>query len=313
MLLQVDMVINQEQQAKRLDNVLTKYLDGPGRSFIAEAIRLGMIQVNGLEVRKCSYTVHLGDVVSGEVKVEATFVTKVFPEDIPLDVYYADEHILVLHKPRGLVTHPGNGNLNGTLLNGIHYYYPSTRDLPKGGLIQRLDKDTSGLMVVALTLASYQALVSLMLERRIKRQYVALVWGRPPQSITVDACIGRHSKDRRMRAVVAVGREAVTHVETQAYGKWGARVLCTLQTGRTHQIRVHMKYLGYPICGDEMYGMRHPSFESPDGWRGQVLHAKYLKFVHPITGDLLSFEAPVPDMWNVWEEQLMIVESDDSF
>lgn len=312
MLVQLDMMIDEVYHGCRLDNAVTKYLDGPGRAFIASAIRAGKISVNGEVVKKCSTSVHMNDVISGEIEVIPTFIAKVESEDIPLDVYYADEHILVLCKPRGLVTHPGAGNLNGTLLNGIHFHYPSTIDLPKGGLIQRLDKDTSGLMVVALSLQAYQVLVQLMLERRIKRQYEALVWGRPPQSATIEVAIGRHSHDRRMRSVVLTGRDAVTHMETLAYGKWGSRVLCTLQTGRTHQIRVHMKHLGYPICGDEMYGMRHPCFPNPPQWHGQVLHAKYLTFIHPISEEKLSFEAPLPDHWQMWEDRLEMVESSSS-
>lgn len=309
MLLTVDIVLDETHQKLRLDNAVTKHLAGPGRAFIAEAIRSGKISVNGAVIKKCSHVVRTNDLIQGTVEVTATFITTVEPEDQPLDIYYVDEHILVLHKPRGLVTHPGSGNLGGTLLNAIHFHYPSTRDLPKGGLVQRLDKDTSGLMVVALSIEAYQNLIALMLKRRIKRQYEALVWGRPPQSAKIDAGIGRHPRDRRLRAIALTGRTAITQMETIAYGKWGAKVLCTLQTGRTHQIRVHMKHLGYPICGDEMYGMRHPSFENPEGWRGQVLHAKYLAFAHPITEAPLSFVAPVPAMWEIWEAKLELLES----
>lgn len=303
MLINVNLL--EPQEGVRLDVAITKNLENVTRGLVIEAIKSGGVTVNGIVV-KPSYLLKKNDIVSGCITVIEKIQT-VKSENIPLDIYYADSDILVVCKPRGMVTHPGNGHQEGTLLNAVHYHYPSTINLPKGGLIQRLDKDTSGLMVIALSDISYQNLVQLMLERRIKRQYEALVWGRPVEKILIETSIGKHPKDHRMRAVTASGKEAITLVETIAYGKWGAKVLCTLSTGRTHQIRVHLQHIGYPICGDEMYGMRHPPFASPENWHGQALHSKYLTFIHPINGNLLKFEAPLPKGWDVWEKELELI------
>ena len=297
---QIDYVVPDHAQGQRLDKVIAESQAETGRGEVAEAIKKGHICVNGVSVQKCAHKARSGDHITGTVCARISSAQEVLPQNIPLDIYYEDDAIVVLCKPRGLITHPGAGHAEGTLLNGILYRFPQTKYLPKGGLVQRLDKDTSGLMVVALTLASYTTLVQMMQNRRIKRVYEAMVWGRPPESAVIDAPLGRHKGDRRMRAVVINGRHALTYMQVLAYGVWGAVVECTLKTGRTHQIRVHMKHLMYPICGDTMYGFQHPPLAAPSGWRGQVLHAKHLAFHHPITEIPLQYTAPFPEGWGDW-------------
>lgn len=292
------------EQDIRLDSCITQLVPF-SRVIVAEAIRGGLILVNGTPVTKCSYRVSIDEKITGMIQDPSEHLDDTcIPENVALDIYYEDSDMVVLHKPKGWVTHPGHGHPTGTLLNALVYHYPSMRGLPKHGLVQRLDKDTSGLMIVAISHAGYQALLSMMLSRKITRQYLALVWGRPPVEATIDAPLGRHAQDRTLRAITPTGRPAITHIQTLAYGKWGSKVLCTLETGRTHQIRVHMKHLGYPICGDLSYGLRHPPCRTPDHWTGQALHAHRLSLTHPFSGEFLDFQAPTPEGWASWEDLL---------
>ena len=299
----IDEIVPSESHGQRLDKYITD-IRSIVRADVAQSIKNGHVMVNGLVISKCSHKVHTDDHVVAHIQQRILTSSLVVPQNYPLDIYYQDEHIVVLYKPKGLITHPGAGHQDGTLLNAIAYHFPQTQSVPKGGLVQRLDKDTSGLMVVALTVDAYQKLVDMMQKRRITRRYHALVWGRPPESMTIEAPLGRHKRDRRMRAVVVTGRTAVTVMRTLAYGVWGSLVECTLKTGRTHQIRVHMKHIGYPVCGDMLYGVQHPPLASPIGWSGQALHAKHLAFHHPIDEQPLSFEAPFPEGWDIWKNNL---------
>jgi 23S rRNA pseudouridine1911/1915/1917 synthase len=218
------------------------------------------------------------------------------PEPIALDIVHEDEAIIVINKPAGLVVHPGAGNWSGTLLNGLLHHCPQLVSVPRAGIVHRLDKDTSGLMVVGKTLAAQTDLVRQLQARTVKREYLALVWGTPHLSGTIDASMGRHPKDRVKMAVSSSlgAKPAITHYQRLAEGMLDRRpvslVQCRLETGRTHQIRVHMQHLGFSLVGEATYGKQHlaPAFHR------QALHARRLGLVHPATGEHCEWFAPLP-------------------
>ncbi len=229
--------------------------------------------------------------------------TRFEPEDIPLDVVYEDDQVLVINKPPGLVVHPAAGNPDGTLLNALLHHDPALAAVPRAGIVHRLDKDTSGLMVVARTLAAQTALVEQLQARTVSREYDAICVGVMTAGGTVDAPIGRHPKDRKRQAVTASGKPAVTHYRVVERFRAHTHVRCKLETGRTHQIRVHLAHLRYPLVGDPVYGGR---LKLPAGasetlkeilreFPRQALHARKLAFVHPGSGKQVSFRAALPD------------------
>ena len=217
------------------------------------------------------------------------------PEEIPLDIVFEDEHIIVINKPAGLVVHPGAGNWSGTLLNGLLHHCPQLANVPRAGIVHRLDKDTSGLMVIGKTLAAQTDLVRQLQARSVKREYFALVWGTPQLSGTIDASMGRHPKDRVKMAVSTnfSAKPAITHYQRLASGLLDRRpvslVQCQLETGRTHQIRVHMMSIGFALVGDTVYGKQHlaPAFHR------QALQARRLGLVHPATGKDCEWIVPL--------------------
>jgi 23S rRNA pseudouridine1911/1915/1917 synthase len=219
------------------------------------------------------------------------------PEEIPLNIVYEDEHIMVINKPAGLVVHPGAGNWSGTLLNGLLHHAPQLANVPRAGIVHRLDKDTSGLMVVGKTLAAQTDLVRQLQARSVKREYFALVWGTPSLGGTIDASIARHPKDRVKMAVSNnfTAKPAITHFQRLETGLLDRRpvslVQCQLETGRTHQIRVHMESIGFALVGDAVYGKRHltPVFNR------QALQARRLGLVHPATGEHMEWIVPLAD------------------
>jgi 23S rRNA pseudouridine1911/1915/1917 synthase len=217
-------------------------------------------------------------------------------EDIALDVVFEDDALLVVNKPPGLVVHPASGNWQGTLLNALLHRVPALQGLPRAGIVHRLDKDTSGLMVVARTLAAQTALVRALQAHSVHREYLALAEGATPESGTVDAPVGRHPRQRVKMAVVSAGKPARTHY--RALERFAAHTLleCRLETGRTHQIRVHMQSLGHPLAGDAVYG-GHTRLERHGrslAFPRQMLHARKLALVHPQSGAALAWEAPPP-------------------
>lgn len=284
---------------RRLDVAVAELFPAYSRSRLSAWIRSGNLLLDGRTARP-------RDLVAGGETVTLDAVPEEQasdgPEDIPLSVLHEDDDVLVIDKPAGLVVHPGAGNRSGTLVNGLLFRDPGLAALPRAGIVHRLDKDTSGVMVVARTLQAHAALVAQLSTRAVHRQYLAIVVGALVSGGTADAPIGRHPRDRLRMAVREDGREAVTHFRLRERFRAHTALECRLETGRTHQIRVHMKHLRHPIVGDPLYGgpLRLPRGASEElaaalrGLRRQALHAEALEFTHPRTGRPLRASAPVP-------------------
>ena len=300
-------------QGQRLDAFLAASVPEYSRSHLKTLIDAGCVQVNGQPATSASRKVMLGQVLT--VLLKPTAMSQAFvPEPMDLDVVFEDEHLMVINKPAGLVVHPAAGNWSGTLMNGLLAHHAGAVDLPRAGIVHRLDKDTSGLMVVGKSLVAITALSRAIAAREVSRQYLALVQGVVAEaSFTVESSIGRDPVTRVRMAVVPAGKAARTDVKRLLWGEWApdqshvkaddrrparaySGVLCTLHTGRTHQIRVHLSSRRHPLVADALYGGL-PAL----GMTRQALHAARLSFVHPITGQNLRFEAPLPeDMAQAW-------------
>jgi len=284
---------------RRFDAVLAELFPDYSRSRLAAWIKTGDARLNGREVRP-------RDPVQGGETVELNVVldtqTHAVAEDIALDVLYEDAEVIVLDKPAGLVVHPGAGNPAGTLVNALLHRDPSLAALPRAGIVHRLDKDTSGVMVVARTLPAHTSLVDQLSARAVHRQYLAVVVGALVSGGTANAAIDRHPRDRLRMAVREDGRDAVTHYRLRERFRAHTLLECRLETGRTHQIRVHMQHFKHPIVGDPLYGgpLKLPKgasdslVETLRGFKRQALHAETLEFVHPVSGEPVRCSAPVP-------------------
>ncbi len=281
---------------ERLDRWLARLAGEFSRNHLQHLIRDGHVSIGGVVISTPSRKVQVGQHVS--VTLVPTAQSQAFkPEPMALELCFEDEHVLVVNKPAGLVVHPAAGHWSGTLLNGLLARDPAAVHLPRAGIVHRLDKDTSGLMVVARTLEAQTALTRMIADRVVRREYCALVHGRVPAALTtIDAPIGRDPVSRIRMAVVAGGRPSRTDVRCVHAGPISA-ILCRLHTGRTHQIRVHMVSRGHPLVADEVYGGR-PAL----GLARQALHAMRLAFDHPIHGRPLAFEADPPaDVRAAWQ------------
>lgn len=283
---------------ERLDAALAKLLPEFSRSRLASWIKDGRVTVDG-ETASPKTKLWGGEKLL--VDAEPDPETVAFQaEDVPLDIVYEDDAILVLNKPAGLVVHPGSGNWSGTVLNGLLHRYPELKAVPRAGIVHRLDKDTSGLMVVARTLSAQNHLVQQLQARTVKRHYLAVAQGLVRADGTVDAPIGRHPRERIKMAVTGTGKPAVTHYRVLERFSAHTLVECRLETGRTHQIRVHMAHLGHPLAADPVYGGR-PKLFAPEimlaleGFARQALHAKKLALVHPVSGKTMTWRAPLPE------------------
>lgn len=305
-------VADKGQQLLRVDKFLVARLEKSSRNRVQQAADAGCILVNGRAV-KSNYRVKPLDVVT-VVMDRPRYELEIIAEDIPLDIVYEDEHLLVVNKPAGLVVHPGHGNYHGTLVNALAYHFKDNPEYdvndPRMGLVHRIDKDTSGLLVVAKTPDAKTHLGRQFFNKTTKREYVAVVWGRPePADGRIEGNIGRSLKDRLQMTVFPdgdYGKHAVTHYSTVEPLGYVSVVKCVLETGRTHQIRVHMKHIGHPLFNDVRYGgdamlrglttARYRQFVANcfDLCPRQALHARTLGFVHPATGEEMFFSAPVP-------------------
>ena len=287
-------VVPNEQHGERLDRVLAHSVPEFSRSYLQQLIEQGAVLLAGAPISKSSAKVKAGGQLS--VQLRATPQSQAFkPEPMALDVVFEDEHLCVLNKPSGLVVHPAPGNWSGTLLNGLLARDAQAAALPRAGIVHRLDKDTSGLMVVARTRQTMDALVHRIASREVKRQYWALAAGNwaLKRGYTLEQPIGRDPANRLRMAVVDLtrqaGKTASTTFDLVAQTAQGCWVQCTLHTGRTHQIRVHMAHLGFPLVADAVYGGKAAA-----GMTRQALHAFHLAFAHPVTGQDLDFHCPLP-------------------
>lgn len=281
-------VVTPEDAGKRADVIIARHTGFP-RSLIADAVRRGDVRVNGVAV-KGSHLVAEGDVIEAQLAERPPLTIE--PEHIDLTIVYEDDDVLVVDKAAGMVTHPAHGATSGTLVNALLAHVSSLPgETVRAGLVHRLDRDTSGLLVVAKTEHALSALGKAMKARHISREYLALVTGVPqhPKG-TIDGAIGRDPQNRLKYAITADGKPAVTHYEVRERLKNAAEVLFRLETGRTHQIRVHMAAMGHPLVNDPIYGKTDPRFDLP----GQALHAWRLSFRHPRTGIDMEFQTDPP-------------------
>ncbi len=283
----------------RLDQALARLFPDYSRSRITQWIRSGQVRVDGA-TRKPRDAVLGGEQVCVEAELPAD--TRVEAEPIPLDIVHEDDALLVLNKPAGLVVHPAAGHNAGTLQNALLHHDPELARVPRAGIVHRLDKDTSGLMVVARTVEAHHELVAQLQARSVRREYLALVQGELVAGGTIDAPIGRHPVDRKRQAVTETGREAITHYRIERRYQGYTLLRVSLETGRTHQIRVHLAHIHHPIVGDPVYGGRPRVPRGLDetlrarlqGFPRQALHARRLGLLHPRSGEAMQWEAPPP-------------------
>lgn len=286
-----ELVIPDAEGGQRLDQALSRLLPEFSRNRIQNWIRARKIAVDDVfpstKMKVCG-----GESVRVEVEPDLN-ATPDAPEAIPLDVVYEDSMLMVINKPVGLVVHPGSGNRQGTMLNALLYRVPQVAELPRAGIVHRLDKDTSGLLVVAITIRSHTDLVRQLQARTVKREYLALVYGEIDRSGTVNAPLARDPHNRVKRTVHSMGKEAITHYEVVERFPGITLVRCKLETGRTHQIRVHMQHIGHPLVGEDTYSAsRRSHLKLP--FSRQALHAERLGLIHPITQEFMQWECPLP-------------------
>ncbi|MCE5037842.1 RluA family pseudouridine synthase [Staphylococcus auricularis] len=285
---------NEAYVGQRIDKCLTAFNQDWSRTQIQDMVKEGHVTVNG-KLIKSNYKMKQDDVIV--VNEPEVVEADIEPENLNLDVYYEDDDVAIVYKPKGMVVHPSAGHRSGTLVNGLMYQMKNLSGINgevRPGIVHRIDKDTSGLLMVAKNDVAHRNLVEQLMSKTVTRKYTALVHGNIPHDYgTVDAPIGRNTKDRQSMDVVDEGKEAITHFNVLEHFKDYTLIECQLETGRTHQIRVHMKYIGYPIVGDPKYG---PKRTIEMG--GQVLHAGVIGFEHPVTGEYIEREAPLPESFD---------------
>ena len=294
----LEMRVPMEDGGLRLDQALVRLLPEYSRSRLQDWIEQGLVTVNG-KPGSVKQKVWGGEDICVTPQIHPS-EQPYQAQDIPLEIVYEDDAIMVINKPVGLVVHPGSGNWEGTLLNALLHHAPELANVPRAGIVHRLDKDTSGLMVVAKTLVAQTALVRQMQARSVKREYLALVWGELEYDNTINIPIGRHPSQRTKMAAIENGKEAITHYSVEANFPSCTLVRCRLETGRTHQIRVHMTYIGHPLVGDAVYqkgGQKCvPALRALlNGFPRQALHATRLALEHPVTGERMEWEVPLPE------------------
>lgn len=296
----VQVTVVAEQKNERIDKFVTGINNEWSRSQVQQWIKDDVVTVNGKAV-KVNYKVKEEDEIT--VTIPEPEALDIQPEDLNLEIYYEDADVLVVNKPRGMVVHPAPGHTSGTLVNGLMHHctdLSGINGVMRPGIVHRIDKDTSGLLMVAKNDMAHESLVNQLVAKTVTRRYKAIVHGVIPHDKgTIDAPIGRDKKERQSMTVDENGKNAVTHFQVLERFKDFTLVECRLETGRTHQIRVHMKYIGYPLAGDPKYGPKKTL-----DMNGQALHAGILGFDHPRTGEYIQFEAPIPE---VFEDALNIL------
>ncbi|MBQ8707800.1 MAG: 23S rRNA pseudouridine(1911/1915/1917) synthase RluD [Succinivibrionaceae bacterium] len=310
----LETVVSAVDHGRRLDQTLSAEFSDYSRNRIKGWIESGLVTIDGKTV-----TVPKTEVLEGQhlvIEAEIEDDTRFEPQDIPLNIVYQDDDILVIDKPAGLVVHPGAGCKDQTVLNAVLFHFPETQNVPRAGIVHRLDKDTSGLMVIARNVEAQNRLVKAISRHEVVREYEAFVCGHMTAGGIVDKPIGRHPRIRTCMAVVpeGYGKEAVTHYRVLEKFRAHTRLRLRLETGRTHQIRVHMSYINHGLVGDQQYGEtgRRVRGASPEFSRylatfpRQALHAVKLGLVHPVTGESLEFESPIPEDMRELLEQLRV-------
>lgn len=292
--------LTNDAAGKRLDQAAVDLFPDFSRGRLQQWIKNGYLTVDGRQV-KPSFRVAGGEIL--KIRAEIVPEGEVEPQDIPLDILFEDEHLLVVNKPVGLVVHPAAGNWDGTLQNALLNYDPELDALPRSGIVHRLDKDTSGVMVVARSFKAHASLVDQLQTRSMSRVYEAIVKGEIPPAGTIDAAIERNPRDRKKMAVIQGGKPATSHYRLIQRLPGTSHIEVSLESGRTHQIRVHMTHIGYPIVGDLLYG-RGPikkkglpaiAVKAINEFPRQALHARTLKLIHPESGKVCEFHAPLAD------------------
>lgn len=315
-------IVPMDMGHKRLDQIAASLFPDYSRSRIQQWIKDGQLTVNG-QVSKPKDKLIGGETLGLDAIIEANEYWAAEP--VELNIVYEDEQIIVLDKPAGLVVHPGAGTPSGTVLNGLLYRYPELASVPRAGIVHRLDKDTTGLMVVARTLAAQTALAAQLQDRSMGREYYALCMGVMTGGGTIDEPIDRHPKIRTKMAVApeGMGKEAITHYRVVQRFRNHTLVRCKLETGRTHQIRVHLSHIGYPLVGDQQYagrsrlpkGVSHEVLQQLKTFKRQALHAGYLELIHPASQELVCWEADLPEdfvaLLDALEHELQTYGSDE--
>lgn len=283
--------IDENFEGERIDKYLSSVFEGQSRSYLQGLIEKGNVLVNNKNV-KSNYKLKVFDEIV--VTLPEPLELKVEAEDIPLDIIYEDKDVIVVNKPQGMVVHPAPGNYNGTLVNALLYYckdLSSINGIIRPGIVHRIDKDTTGILVVAKNDKAHNFLSDQLRDHSMKREYFALVEGRIKEDNgVIDKPLGRNKKDRLKIGIVPDGRRAVTHYEVLERFNSTTLIKCVLETGRTHQIRVHMASIGHPLVGDPLYGFKKQKFKL----EGQMLHAKTLGFIHPTTKEYMEFTSELP-------------------
>lgn len=292
--------LTRDEHGLRMDQAAAALFSEFSRERLKQWIADGMLTLDGKSVKpKAKVLVGQRLNLKATLQAEGEWVA----QNIPLDVVHEDDSVLVVNKPTGLVVHPAAGNPDGTLLNALLHHYPAQENIPRAGIVHRLDKDTTGLMVVARTLEAHHSLINQLKDKSVTREYDAIVVGVMTAGGTVNAPLGRHPRDRKRQAVVVNGKPAVTHFRVVERFAGHTHIRCQLETGRTHQIRVHMSHEGWPLVGDPVYGgrLRFPPGGSEtlrevlSSFGRQALHARRLRFEHPETGEEVTYHAPLPD------------------